>query len=924
MSTGLNLLFEPEHVVELVMRAYDGTEIPTLADVHQSVSAMLAGPLAGLRPQIDQIVNDVLKRLNVRIGVASVLDADAGHEPWIDTVDRSGWRLWPRYLGVLRDVERLPKSVLNEIDRSSDAALSRLERPDRPGRWDRRGLVVGHVQSGKTTNYTALAAKAIDAGYRIVIVLAGLHNSLRSQTHERIDRDLIGRDSTQLADDPRRVRRFGVTDYSFQRGLEDPPFTLLTCTNALEKGDFRKNVARQVWFQVNEGARLVMVVKKNAAILKSLHGWLTMLLGEGQGELIHQPTLIIDDEADQASINTRETSEDPSVINGWVRQLLMSFPRVGFAGYTATPFANIFIDPSANLSDSKYGPDLFPRSFIVNLKAADDYIGPDLVFGHPGDESVGLLERNPLPTYINVDDSAAWIGPKHKKSLVPGALPESLCAAIRLFVLNCAARVVRGDGKRHNSMLVHATRFTLVQNRIRQQVQEKLDTLSTLIESGSESVLAEQEEQFRRVWVRELEGNHAAFEARLGERCEPLPSWSKVWAQVPSAIQRIKVLSINGSSDDTLAYTRNEAGLWVVAIGGDKLSRGLTLHGLTVSYFLRTSSMFDTLMQMGRWFGYRPRYADLCRVYTTADLYKAFREISLAIDELRADLDRMALAKRTPEEFGLRVRTPTDSLLITAANKIRRGEPVGVRFEGTLVQALRVARGNEDAIQNRAALVQLVRSCGSPSRIVRNTATGWYVWRDQEITHVRTFLSAFTAFSSHCFLNQCDALLRYINEQHGKSELTSWTVCLVGRLRPDADTADPVEIGGLSVFPVRRKSEEYPPQGQFGTQSLAGKAEESVDLTESEFAAALEATKSRAPDSEMPVWPGRDDIREIRPPTRGLLLLYPVLCPGEAEGYVVSAAVSFPTSSTARALTYTVTPVWRQEHGLETDVDDEA
>jgi Z1 domain len=914
----LDLNFKPDDVVELVMRAYGGSAVPTFAEVQATVESMLSGPLHSLKPHLEEIVNEVLKRLNVRIGSAAVLDDDTGHEVWLDSVDRKEWTLWPRYRGYLRDVEKLPPSVLTELDRSSDAALARLESPSRTGSWDRRGLVLGHVQSGKTTNYTALAAKAIDAGYRIVIILAGIHNSLRSQTHERIDSHLIGRDSTKSANDPENRKGFGVASYAVQRGLPEPPFSILTCTSALENGDFKASVAGQVWFQVDEGARLVMVVKKNATILERLHVWLTHLLGQGKEEVIHQPTLFIDDEADQASINIKDDDANPSVINGWVRLLLMKFMRVGFVGYTATPFANIFIDPTADFDKHKYGPDLFPRSFIVSLKAADDYIGPDLVFGHPGDESVGIPEKRALPMYVEVDDADQWVPPKHRKDQAPGALPESLAEAVRLFVLICSIRAARGDGDQHSSMLVHATRFNLVQNKIAFQVDEYLSTLRALLQNGSPKTLAEQELKFQDTWRTRLATPYDSFKNALGDRCAPMTQWGDVWSGVTGAIGRISVLRINGTSDDVLAYSRHPEGLWVIAIGGDKLSRGLTLYGLAVSYFLRTSRMFDTLMQMGRWFGYRPRYADLCRVYTTSDLFTAFREISLAVDDLRADLERMALSNRTPEQFGLRVRTPTDGMLITAANKIRKGEPVYVRFAGTLVQALSVAADSVAAAGNVTGLERLIRSLSPPMQEIRGKSTGWFIWSKVDVSRITNFLKSFTAFGTQSFLSNCAQLVRYIDECNARDELKHWTVCLVSKEKGESK-----QIAGLTFNPVTRKAESPVPLQQFTTRAVAGKAEEAADLCTSEFSAALAATRQRerkeqVPEGELSEWPDREEVRAARPPTRGLLLLYPIAhAPDGDPGYVVSAALSFPASPSAKALAYTANEVWQTEHGLE-------
>lgn len=930
----MNFGFRPEHVVEMFMRGYSGTGVPTLEEVQRNVEQMLVGPFQSLRPFLEQIVQDILRRIDVRIGSASILDNAADHEPWLESVDRAHWRLWPRLFGYLRDQDRLPAAVLAEVDQSTDKTLSRLEAPTRGGRWDRRGLVVGHVQSGKTTHYTALAAKAIDSGYRVVIILAGIHNSLRSQTHERIDRHLIGRDSCALSPSGGSVTRLtGVGEYAEQLGLPDVQFSMLTCTTAAENGDFRSQMASQVWFEVNEGARLVMVVKKNATILRKLRDWLrTLLAGQnatGSRQLIHEPTLFIDDEADQASVNTSDPEQDPSAINGLIRELMTSFARVGLVGYTATPFANIFSDPSSKLEGTKFGPDLFPRSFIISLKAPSDYVGPAIVFGHPGDDSAGIARQEPLPMYVEVRDAQPWIPTPHKKHHSPGPLPESLCEAIRLFALVCAARAARGDEHVHNSMLVHATRFVAVQNRVAEQVQEELSKTQALVSLGSPATIAAQEQAFRQLWERRIVADHPSFLSRLGNRCAALPEWKEVWRSLPAAAAKVQVMKINGSSDDALAYARAGKGLSVIAIGGDKLSRGLTLEGLSVSYFLRTSSMFDTLMQMGRWFGYRPRYADLCRIYTTAELYSAFREIALAIDDLRSDLDRMALANRTPQDFGLRVRTPSDGLLITAANKIQRGEPVQVRFAGELVQALQVPASGAAAHANREALGRLIESLPPPSREIRGRPTANYVWHDRPAAEVLEFLTSFEAYRTHSFVNHCEQLRRYIQERVAHDELTRWTICLVSKKAgpdvPKADIGNRKDVAIIYRAPV--KDRPMPPD-HFGTEAVAGRAEEACDLTEEQYLDALETTREEERkegklEADLSSTPARIAVRAVRPPQKGLLLVFPI----ERESappneYAVSAAVSFPDSRTAPALTYTVNDVWQEEYGFKGEWDE--
>jgi hypothetical protein len=905
---------------------------PTPAEVEAEVDRLLTGLFAGLQPYRQAIIDDVLKRIRVRVGVASVLLDDTDHIDWLSGVDRTHWKFWPRLERYLRRVDELEPAKVLELDRSTDRTLELFESPLREGRWDRRGLVVGHVQSGKTSHYTALAAKALDAGYQIIIVLAGVHNSLRAQTHERVDEYLIGRDSAALLEAVRQQRttiesgqRIGVSDFDLKRGIPDPSVSILTCTNSNDTGDFKTAVATQVGLQVGPGSRLVMVVKKNATILRNLVDWMRLqntAPGTGGPERrIPAPTLVIDDEADHASINTRDPEQDPTTINRLIRELLISFDRVSLVGYTATPFANIFIPVDvtpANLA--RYGEDLFPRSFIVNLKPPSDYIGPDLVFGHAGDESINIPERPPLPMFIPVADAGIWMPDKHKKDHHPGATPESLQQAVRLFLLVCAARAARGDEQVHNSMLVHATRFVNVQSRVADQIEAELNAIRNVLSFGAPGTSQAERQSLKDLWNEHILEKHEQFRVQLGERCAGLPEWNEVWKYVDAALKRITVMRLNGTSADALKYSKNPHGVYVIAIGGDKLSRGLTLEGLSISYFLRTSNMFDTLLQMGRWFGYRPGYADLCRVYTTTTLHSAFREIALAMEDLRADLDLMADTKKTPLQFGLRVRTPEDGLVITSANKIRRGDPVQVRFADSIIQTLEVPRKGDQAIENRAAVRNLVEQLGTADRSVRDEPSPHLLWHRVGVDKILEFLSRYEAFATPSFFSRCNAIRNYIRQQVQKSELKEWTIVVVSKKSSPSQT----KLGTYDVNLVERsKDTTAAPQDRLRMRGVVGSEEEALDLSPSEYAVADAARASKEDDAPK----FREVVRNQRPATRGLLLIYPLkvrkedLQPG--EDFIPAVGISFPASETALPLSYTVNEVWKQQYGLIDEPDDD-
>lgn len=906
-----------DDITNHLMDLFIGADVPTREQVTQCVNGFLTLPIASrFQGHREQIIDELLRRLDVTINAAQILENNDAHEPWLGDVNQEDWRLWKRLRAYLQTTGGIPRQVVDELHSSTDATLSRLESPHREGAWDRRGMVVGHVQSGKTTHYTALAAKALDAGYRIVLVLAGMHNNLRVQTQGRIDRDLIGRESQPRPTDGNQWDPIGVSLLAHRRGWPEPEYIIQTSTTAVDNGDFHVQQAQSVFMQVGEGTRLVMVVKKNASVLRRLRDWFRQVSSSGVGasRRITHPLLLIDDEADQASMNTQDVDNDPSTINRLIRELLLSFDRVGFVAYTATPFANVFADASAADDDhSRYGPDLFPRSFIVSLKAPSNYIGPDKVFGSPGDDPEGLEERHPLPMHLTVDDANEWLPPKHNKTHQPGPLPATLRQAIRLFLLNCATRCVRGDAAVHNSMLIHGTRFVMVQERVRAQVFEELAAFCANFRNAGESTRQQLVSSLRELWDREIVGKHREFRNRLGTLVDDLPAWDDVLLRLSQVCEsgRVAVMAINGTSDDALAYENHKnTGFWVIAIGGDKLSRGLTLEGLSVSYFLRTSRAFDTLMQMGRWFGFRPRYADLCRVYTSRDLADGFRQIALATEELRRDFDRMAVTGREPKDFGLRVRTPSDGLLITAANKIRRGLPIQVRFDGELIQALRIPKVGHRAAKNRSLLAEFLGDLGVASRTVRGKQTPWYLWHGTPADKVLAYLEQYEASRSQAFVNGSDRLREYIRGQvEDADELTEWTVCLQSLRRKDGR----VLIAGHDVAPLSRKRTIGDcPADEYDMGAVAWTLEEAADLTEEEF-----RRLGSAPD--------RADIRAARPSRRGLLLLYPISPPDHGvDDYLVSTVVSLPRSPNARTLTYTVNEVWRRQEFAFLDGDENA
>lgn len=925
-------------------------EIVNSEDVDQAVTLAL-GVVRTMHPHLpvddDELRREVESQCNVWVPTERTLEGNDDHQDWLDGARPAiEWNFWSRYERYLEMDKGWAPAQVRRLGEVSDFILSRFEQPSRPGKWDRRGMVVGQVQSGKTANYTGVICKAADVGYRLIIVLAGLHNSLRSQTQERLDREFLGFDTRHRRSFDQGNARIGVG------ALKGPFLHAHSLTSSDERGDFQKKVANQVWVQAGGGDPVLLVVKKNASVLRNLYNWATDVQKETDPEtglhiVRNVPLLVIDDEADNASVNTkaRPTDEngqpvddyDPSKINGWIRRLLRTFEKSAYLAYTATPFANIFIDEDEE-TDS-FGEDLFPRSFIVSLRPPSNYTGVVRVFGLDADLAAGVEADAGIPTIRTVADNEEWLPDKHKKDWVPGSLPDSLIEAINAFILAAAARRARGQ-LGHNSMLVHVTRFTAVQAHVQRDISDYVSLISSRVLFGTEDSEVSPWPILRELWERDFVPTTTSLMSRpdlvteVGRALE----WDEIRACLPDVLNELQLRTMNGTSEDSLAYTESPEPLTVIAVGGDKLSRGLTLEGLTVSYYLRASKMYDTLMQMGRWFGYRPGYLDLCRLYTTDELASWYRDIAVANEELLREFDYMVALGKTPKDYGLRVRAHPDGLMITAAAKMRNGVYVDVTFSQTISESIYFDTDSATLNNNLEAVEQLARSCGEPAR--RRGPTSTAVWTDVPPGVVLAFLDKYRT-PDNATKARPAALAEYIRTMNTAEppELINWTIGLIS-----VDTSEsPFAIAGLDVGLVRRavwdpatrkaldddaEANLLAGRDRYVIKRLVSPEDEQLDLSDSQKERALKATISSWEDDpsprgkQRPARAGGLQIRDVRSPRQGLLLIYPLewrpwMTPGLPP---VGFAVSFPTSDSAKKIRYRVTNLWwEQEFGSDQD-----
>jgi hypothetical protein len=869
------------------------------------------------------------------------------------------WQFWERYRTFLSTIENLPEPAIRALDLRTEGMLDLFEDPLRQGPWDRRGLAVGSVQSGKTGNFLGLACKAVDAGYKLVIILAGIHNSLRAQTQMRMEDGLLGYNTDISLFFERTNPRVGVGTLAY------PDLAINSMTSRREDGDFR---AKILGATVHLGETpFIVVVKKHSSILKNLCDWLKKRNGvkrpDGKTVVPEIPLLLIDDEADHASINVTKgaaltgdgvsaSEVDPSTINKRIRELLEAFAKSAYIGFTATPFANIFVDPDGSHSD--FGSDLFPSSFIVSLPAPDNYISVEKVFGRDGDPDTGMEEREALPLTRLVEDFDEVFPAKAKADFIPADLPYSLKEAIRAFVLVCAARHARGQATKHNSMLVHVARFVKAQRTIAELVNTELLFLQRRISNEGESAALPLREELRELW----ESDFMPTTDKVNASDCPEMAWDTIESSLHSAIMKITVREINGTSADILDYEKHEGtGISVIAVGGNKLSRGLTLEGLSVSYYMRASKMYDSLLQMGRWFGYRPGYLDLCRIYTSEDLIEWYRHIALAEAELRQEFERMAALGATPREYGLKVRTHPDGMLVTALNKSRFSKKMQVSYEGTLAQCVRLdPKFRKD---NDAAVAKLMSGLGEGRLLKDGSLTR--VWSDVVADDICQFLDAFKApLGANGFDSQ--RISDFIRRQSSSGDLVSWTVALIS-----ANGGVPAEVAGHPIGLVKRSNSApdgkeggklsyvlpnsnviSPPDqaidfegklldGEWVSHLLAKRAfgqkrPEELDLIASgvgkpAIQVAQQISEARyeldkaaqriRPNQKPPSQPIGAVLRDMRMTTCGLLLLYPLDAAHANLGVdqctpIVTCAISFPTSERAEPVEYQVNEVYRK------------
>jgi len=897
--------------LKIIRQLLYGKTSVTIEEVEIAVDTFLKMDLT-ITDSREMLIRKVEEIYTIRQDEWRSIVKEEENNPWLSekraSIDFSNG-FWGNYRQYLEEEKGFAPEVVNRLDRLTDSILDNLFDPSLKIKVNKKGLVVGQVQSGKTAHYTGLICKAADSGFGFIIVMAGIHNNLRSQTQLRIDEGFLGFDTQHTRAFNQQSIKIGVGKTGF--GGTNVAHSL---TSSLEIGDFTQGAANALGLNFDTKEPIVAIIKKNPHVLRRIYQWLASqaIKDSDLGRVIRDKSLLlIDDEADNASINISNDPEKQSSINKWITQILSLFGKNAYVGYTATPFANIFIP----LDDFN----LFPKNFIKNISAPSNYIGPEKVFGF------SLLEdddasNNVLPIVSKINDYGDFVPDRHKKDdQLPSAVPESLKRAIRCFIITCTIRRLRGQTNVHNSMLVHVSRFMRWQDHITELVSNQFLYYRRGIDQNDPTILGE----FRKTFEHdenEFKSYVTVSKQIINSELKSLDSqiqvhqWQDILKHLNDAVSRIEVKSIHGGSKEVLDYFDHKNGLSVIAVGGNKLSRGLTLEGLSVSYYLRASRMYDTLMQMGRWFGYRGGYVDLCRLFTSRELNEWFCHITQASEELREEFDYMSdVAGSTPEQYALKVRTHPGVLQISATNKMRSAITVQISWAGRLVESYEFKK-EVAVLDNNFNTTKNFISTLQSTFISKPNA---FVWYDIPASQVINFFEGIQSVEN---LKKAEPrkLIQFINAQLKNGELTDWRIALMSK--PNAINASTFEIAGsLSQIGQWKRTEDDKNSSEqiyyLRKSHIISPWDEFIDFTKEEIDRAMDLTNAHRKKEGEAIYPNGQLVRnELRDPRKPLLLIY-LLAPEESltkyplpkgSSPFVGYAISFPKSNFNAPVSYAV------------------
>ena len=718
--------------------------------------------------------SEFARKIDFNIGIAHIHDHGEESAVTIPEDKYSSWQLYRSKL--LKD--GFKEETVDEIERTTIKILKRLNNDTRKS-GPVKGLVIGNVQSGKTANMAALMAMAADWGWNMFVILSGTIENLRVQTQNRLFDDLNQQGTI------------------FWRSLEH-----------LSKTVDISMKAQNLHFDPHSKERYFTVCLKNSSRLSKLIQWAQADANKQKQMKI----LVIDDEADQAGINTAHVDEaERKRINGLICALVngknekgqdidAEYLAMNYIGYTATPYANILNEAGDE--------SLYPRNFISTLAVSREYFGPQQIFGYAGENEENNFEGMDIVRTISSEE-LDYIKEVHEGNAL--TIPESLIDATCWFMCGVACMRIWGY-KKPISMLVHTSQKTVHHKMIS-------DVISNWLERTDRAEIID---RVKAVWEIETERfTLADFRAqyptydRPDDEINNYPEWNEV-------LEQVKILLGDGIShiqlgdDGDLSYHKgihlcidncantgiSSDGMHVrlaypeaskmpepspafIVVGGATLSRGLTIEGLMSTFFIRSVGQADTLMQMGRWFGYRKKYEMLPRVWMTEKTRAQFEFLSALDQELRDEIQYMDINGRSPADYGPKVKnSPKLSFIrITSKNKMQSATDSEMDYSGVSNQTYLFDDDSEILDKNIRTTEEFLDQLGSEwsGNDKYGLRTNAAVWRNVQFEKVKAYIEAFSFQERLSVFNDTKPMLKWLGQMTEQGKLGPWNVVVAGK-----------------------------------------------------------------------------------------------------------------------------------------------
>ena len=720
--------------------------------------------ISEMLPLIDKNLLKIFVKSNLYVQETNVIDE--GYIPWLDKEKENiQWKHTNAYEIYLISKKNWDIETVSSINESTDIILDHMGNP-KNDEFLKRGLVIGDIQSGKTANFTFLINKAIDAGYKFVILLSGLHNDLRSQTQIRIENEVLGYTTTE---EELKYKVIGIGEIpEFESDVE-------TMTGRGPNDDFKKAYGKLIQGTQNP---LVCVVKKNSTVLRNLLQFIKDDIAKNKSDKLETPVLIIDDEVDQASVNTLET-ENPSTINKLIRSIIKQCKRISYVGYTATPYANIFINDD-DIDNEDLSNDLFPKDFVVSLPTSKNYCGVTKFFGNKEEANYDLVE-------LIADEEEFLENPEKNKydQVKFGAhvevikLPNSIINAIDDYIISSAIRKSR-EGECHCAMMAHIAATVEPARSLKELIEEHIKRLKINYINELPRYKKIWEERFKNV---SLQDRFEHIRDKYGD-----DTWERIEPMISKVFNKIEIKLLNGESNDYIDYTNITESNYIV-VGGNKLSRGLTIEGLTISYYIRSTAAYDVAMQMGRWFGYKLNYLDVCRIYGKKSIINDFIHIYDATEELRNDVDLMNSNSLTPREFGFKIKCH-ERMRPTSLGKMKDSKIVSLSFADTLQQTIKFDLSKKD--ENIIITNEFVHKLSKEFQLEKDKNN--IIFSNIGSEKIIEFLNKYNG-PNYESMDNIDLWINYIKKMNSIYELTNWKVVI-----SSLDSGTPMIIDGNEVY----------------------------------------------------------------------------------------------------------------------------